>query len=698
MQFLRRALFLGLTAAGVAVPVRRGVERAALPSISGRGDSTSARKIYAASDAEFYMSEDQIGYIRPGLHVTVNSVVIPADLRPVVDFSLSDDFNQPLDRAGQVTPGPISVSFILDWWDPVTRHYTAYTTRTVTTPASSPHPGVTAVQAGTDANGTFTDLSLGHATYRFKTMLPSGYDVTKTHTLGLYATRTLTDILNKNYYANAEFDFRPDAGAVTDVWDKTTNSRCNSCHNPLSAHGGARQDVKLCVLCHQPQTVDPDTGNTLDFKVLIHKIHDGANLPSVAAGTPYEIIGFNQAVTDFSKVKFPQDIRNCTTCHAAPATQAANFFTDPSRAACGSCHDDVSFATGVNHPGGIQVDDSKCATCHQPQGVEFDASVLGAHTIPLKSKQLPGLKVEIVNAANTSPGQNPTVTFKITNGDGAAVDPKTLGSNLNLILGGPTVDYSINPFRERADGAAFNGTLSTYTFHAAIPANATGTWAIAAEARRTVTIDVGDSDQNPSVTEGAINPVFYIPVTDSTPQPRRQVVDIAKCNVCHDQLSLHGGQRFVVEECVICHNPNANDKALRPADAGSPESISFQRLIHRIHTGENLTHDYTIYGFGGSVNNFNDVLFPGDTRDCQKCHVAGAYTPPLPLTNLPVQTPPPPQEWYTPQQTTAAACLGCHDTQEAAAHAFVMTAPFGESCAACHAADDEFAVDRVHAR
>ena len=38
----------------------------------------------------------------------------------------------------------------------------------------------------------------------------------------------------------------------------------------------------------------------------------------------------------------------------------------------------------------------------------------------------------------------------------------------------------------------------------------------------------------------------------------------------------------------------------------------------------------------------------------------------------------------TPQQPTAAACLGCHDSQSAAAHAFVNTAPFGEACAACH--------------
>ncbi|HEX5135190.1 MAG TPA: cytochrome c3 family protein, partial [Thermoanaerobaculia bacterium] len=53
---------------------------------------------------------------------------------------------------------------------------------------------------------------------------------------------------------------------------------------------------------------------------------------------------------------------------------------------------------------------------------------------------------------------------------------------------------------------------------------------------------------------------------------------------------------------------------------------------------------------------------------------------------------------YSPQQPTANACLGCHDTRSAAAHAFVNTAPFGEACASCHGRNAEFAVDKVHAR
>ena len=125
--------------------------------------------------------------------------------------------------------------------------------------------------------------------------------------------------------------------------------------------------------------------------------------------------------------------------------------------------------------------------------------------------------------------------------------------------------------------------------------------------------------------------------------------------------------------------------------------VDFKRLIHRIHTGENLTQDFTVYGFGGSVNNFNEVRFPGDRRDCEKCHVPGTQQvleePPAGL--LPTNTP---RDWYTPMQHNAAACLGCHDTKSTAVHAFTMTAPFGEACATCHGADADFAVDKVHAR
>lgn len=645
---------------------------------------------YSAQQLEAYLSPQQVEYIRPGLKITVSSITIPEDRRPVVDVSFVDDMDQPLDRAGKVTPGAVSISFVLAYYNPQARDYVAYTTRTQTSPIT----GQSAVQASADSGGTWEDVALGRARYRFRTALPANFDATKTHTLGIYATRNLTSILGKNYYANVLYDFRPDGQAVTAKWEGFATATCNSCHDPLQAHGGARREVKLCVLCHNAtQSLDPDTGNSGEFREMVHKIHRGRDLPSVRAGHPYQFIGFNQMVFDYSTVAYPQDIRNCTSCHQG-TSEAHIWYTRPSRAACGSCHDNINWVTGEGHVAGPQANDQACASCHIPEGEsEFDVSIKGAHTIPSKSKQLRGLKMEILAVTNTAPGQKPTVTFRLTNlDDGSPVAPASLNS-LNLHLGGPTADYATY-VTESARGASFNGDTAVYTFNAALPANAQGTWTVAADAYRNVTID-NHTETGLTLREAAQNPVYSFAVTDTQARPRRSVVALANCNSCHDQLALHGGQRFKIEECVICHNPNKNDSARRPADKQPPESVDFKYLIHKIHRGEELTRDFTVYGFGNRPFNYNEVRYPGDLRNCQKCHQAGTYQLPLPQGLLPTQAP---RDYYSPLRPESAACLSCHDTAYAAAHAYVNTAPFAEACAACHGKNSEFSVDKVHAR
>jgi len=204
-----------------------------------------------------------------------------------------------------------------------------------------------------------------------------------------------------------------------------------------------------------------------------------------------------------------------------------------------------------------------------------------------------------------------------------------------------------------------------------------------------------------TVREAAFNPIQYVNVAGGTATPRRAVVATSNCTACHDQLLLHGGQRQNTQECVICHNPTASDVAQRPASAGAVESISFQRLIHRIHTGENLTQDFTIYGFGGSKNNFNEVRFPGVIENCAKCHAGSTYT--LPLGQTGIASVATPRDYFSPQGPGTAACLGCHDNSDAAAHAYLNTTTFGgttptEACATCHGTGKDWDVAKVHAQ
>ena len=118
-------------------------------------------------------------------------------------------------------------------------------------------------------------------------------------------------------------------------------------------------------------------------------------------------------------------------------------------------------------------------------------------------------------------------------------------------------------------------------------------------------------------------------------------------------------------------------------------------MIHKIHRGENLTADLTIYGFGHSVNNFNDVRFPGDLRNCEKCHTNGSEQLPLADNLLSVNNP---RGLINPTPPITAACTACHDTKATASHALANITTLGEACVTCHGPDAQFSIDKVHAR
>src|SRR5207237_4310761 len=117
-------------------------------------------------------------------------------------------------------------------------------------------------------------------------------------------------------------------------------------------------------------------------------------------------------------------------------------------------------------------------------------------------------------------------------------------------------------------------------------------------------------------------------------------VSIAQYTASHDAPSVHGNNRTCqIGAFTVSHNANATDAARRPSAAGvltggvdgkAEESIDFKRMIHGIHAGQAdkggfRTQGITVYGFGGSVNDFSDVVFPGKLNDCATCHVGNSY-------------------------------------------------------------------------
>jgi OmcA/MtrC family decaheme c-type cytochrome len=430
-------------------------------------------------------------------------------------------------------------------------------------------------------------------------------------------------------------------------------------------------------------------------------------------------------------VGFPRALEECLTCHAEGPT-ADYYRTKASAEACATCHDDVnpSLQTteagppGTNHSPGSYAD-GQCSACHAATMTrEFDISVPGAHVVPERSMQLAGLNVAIAGVSSHAAGQNPVITFTVSDNAGTPIrDLSQLGS-LSFNYAGPTTDYSA--LRSGSPlGSSPSGTLSgpdaqgafQFTPNAPIPADAIGTWAVGVEARRAVQLT-----PQLTVNEAAVNPVVTFTVDDSAPLMRRMVVDDQKCAACHGEFSkgfsVHGNLRNRIEYCVLCHNPTASDAARRRRDPAAVAAgeltapIDMKVLIHKIHRGEALADKpYLVYGFGApptgySVFDFSEVLFPGDLRDCEACHVEDTYLiPPYPGPALPtVRTRLDPASGdpvpADPPEVApiTAVCTACHDSDEAVAHADTQTAPDGvEACAVCHAEGRDFAVSQLHA-
>jgi len=459
--------------------------------------TSATKRTFSVHEKAFYASDHAIEFVRPGLVVKIQSAAIAQDGTITATVSFTDPLGLPLDKDGILTPGPISSGnpgVVADVMQKGQTQFTAYTTRT----QSSTITNKSAIQAANDSGGVWTKVADGQYTYTLKTKAPSGFDPTAVHAIGVYASRNLTDFDLGTNLSDDVYYFIPSTGkAVANPRDVIRTATCQKCHGPNMAFHGTtgRTSVSMCVLCHQPQSTDPDTGNTVDLKVMVHKIHMGSSLPSVKAGGKYQIIGFGNSVNDWSTVVFPSPINKCEVCHEAK-TGAANanaWYTRPNQAACGACHDNVNFATGENHVNLPQLDDKQCSTCHFPQGeLEFDASIMGAHVLPQESSYLTGIKWSINKVDNGSAGKAPTVTFTLQDKNGNPLQPSDFG-RLAITMAGPTTDYTsfatgyVQETLTNANSTGANG-IYQHTFATSIPVSATGTFAVGLEGRRVETV------------------------------------------------------------------------------------------------------------------------------------------------------------------------------------------------------------------
>jgi OmcA/MtrC family decaheme c-type cytochrome len=596
------------------------------------------------------------------INIEVVSVAVPAGGgAPVVEILLTNDLTQGLEglpagdtrfMLSQLSPAPASGGSS-EWQSYVTRE----------------SAGVPDAQATTETAtaGTFVENGGGSYTYTFAqalTAYPAGptFDANKTHRIGV-------EIRNQAPIStNGILDFVPAGGAPTFERKIVDNDTCNACHDRLEFHGGPRTDVEYCVTCHNPYSTDEDSGNSVDMKILIHNIHSGRD--------GFVIVGNNNSVHDYSDIEFPQDIRNCQTCHEESDTntpQASNWRLVPNRMACGTCHYDNGIADGEHeyaiedgvHPGGsLFSDDTQCVDCHGPDGTVVSSNTGRLVQVPIAHEILEAtaalaFEYEVISVTNTGPGQTPTASIRVLNptDPNYATDPASTAYDINAV-GGPfqnpssalrldiawnndefgNVDPNDSLARPADSGAPFQPFTIDFKTGATNDGNNVFTKA------STIAIPTGIEGSGTAILEGRPQVLIEgvlttlavtangldFAITDTSPVARRDVVDIDKCNDCHKNLSLHGNNRTGnTELCSTCHNPNATDIQRRVAGSdcdlalGTDDGpIDLKRMVHMIHAGA-----IGLCGFGNSAHSYFGVVYPGHLNNCEGCHLAGTYYP-----------------------------------------------------------------------
>jgi OmcA/MtrC family decaheme c-type cytochrome len=146
----------------------------------------------------------------------------------------------------------------------------------------------------------------------------------------------------------------------------------------------------------------------------------------------------------------------------------------------------------------------------------------------------------------------------------------------------------------------------------------------------------------------SVSPTYeFVPATGAVATvKRRNIVDINKCNTCHEgSMYQHGGNRVdSIDLCEMCHNPAANEKDVRvdtynvtaaeAYDKKVGETYDLRNMVHSIHsageTGQPLVYYRTngIYFFGSkaalaATTNWPTTDIVGDAVGCRLVFGAG---------------------------------------------------------------------------
>jgi hypothetical protein len=101
MNMLRRGIALAVTAGSLFLT--SGIQTATRVVGPRGGDgSTPSSPLYLDHEREYYLTQDQLDFVKPGYVMKINSGAIGGDRKPVVDVNITDNPGSPIDRNGSI--------------------------------------------------------------------------------------------------------------------------------------------------------------------------------------------------------------------------------------------------------------------------------------------------------------------------------------------------------------------------------------------------------------------------------------------------------------------------------------------------------------------------------------------------------------------------------------------------------------------
>lgn len=658
---------------------------------------------------------EQIG----GLVATVDSVTLTATPSPVVEFTVKTVHGGPvLGLTPTVTRFMVS-KLVNDPAGRVPSRWQSYVNRSVTPSTGSPAVLANAIQANTETAATARWVELGDGKYRYTyavdldnvtAPIAVAYEPALTHRVGLEIR--MSGAAEELAPDNPVKDFVPNGGVGSGSKLVAATENCADCHVRFDLHGGPRRTNEYCVTCHNPGTVDPDTGEDLGMAYMTHSIHLGE-----ARGEHFKVWGFTGEF-DFSEVTYPQSTLFCETCHteSAAAPDGDDWKLRPSTAACGGCHVEGVEKTGPDPTTGrytyrfqhstfdFAATDVDCVGCHRVGGAAGD--ILETHQKPVFDSGNRNVRFsvergrdfsyEIRSVTDAVASKAPTVKFRILD-KGVPVDVTNLtAANGQLSLG---LAWSTKDFHNVADlstgvlaGARGRSLVIdliankaalvadveggfTYTLASALPAGVNGDVMVTLYGRRQF------ADDSRAYPQSAV----FFPGAE-----RQELVSQEKCENCHEFVEAHGGSRAGNPMmCNACHNSSGG----WAAEGFGP--IAFGAFAHNLHAGK--------------IEEIGEITYPQSLSRCEACHLEGTYYAAR-TDALPISTDAGPDQDLvasgiqnqnlfddTWDSATAGTCGTCHNSGPAKAHMAQNGGAFDvaggksltpssatEACAVCH--------------